>query len=359
MNTTFFEQSIKSVVKTNGDFKAIFEKVNQTFQNRHIYYVSKTTKIAKFTPLIAVGATFSQAVAVLLLLSLANQVKLTKTVNLPLPKEVSEPAKTGNTATTVDVDQSVVETTTSGISYVPWENRYGPSKYGSVYIGDHRYWFPFLPYPKEKSLYIDENLVGEKITEFDRDYHIETDPEEVDVHVHAVIHSIIGIDSEYGIAVKFDGENGFYWYVTTGIKKGLTVEKVLDKFGFNQFGVYKYMSCSLKNADSGIRTSLYVFNVDDLAKELFQNNSEKENVYDGYHFHNLMDHIVHLQVAFPKLGGVETHVVMFTGDGETRFSIGGNTNYFFFNKEDVLQLKEYIAANGIPWDFGENGGYLE
>ena len=356
MNTTFFEQSIKSVVKTNGDFKAIFEKVNRTFQNRHIYYVSKTTKIAKFTPLIAVGATFSQAVAVLLLLSVANQVKLTKTVNLPLPKEVSEPAKTGNTATTADVDQSVVETTTSGISYVPWENRYGPSKYGSVYIGDHRYWFPFLPYPKEKSLYIDENLVGEKITEFDKDYHIETDPEEVDVHVHAVIHSVIGIDSEYGIAVKFDGENGFYWYVTPGIKKGLTVEKVLDKYGFNQFATYKYMSCAFNH----YTTRLYVFNVDDIAKKLFQNNSEKENIYDSWYPHNPQGDEVYLRVAFPKLGGVETFIAMYTGDGETRFGFGGaDTNHFFFNKEDVLQLKEYIAANGIPWDFGGNGGYLE
>lgn len=318
MNKKNFEKKIKTIVNSKGDFSSIMKVVDKDYQRKNVYK-TKQTKIVKFIPLITVGSLVVQAAAILLFVSLTNN-SIWNRVSSHNYNENSDVTSSSNPV---------------------------PSSHENLKTYRNYRWFDYGSKKYQCSNkdfdYINQNLIKKQIGELDIE---QTDTSEgITGKKHIVIHELSKIDSELGIAVKFEEESGYFLYTSSSLEHGSTLNSLLVGMNFEENAFYSLLSYSYEESGGSIKT-ISTENIGSSVTDLLNSNLTKTNIYssDETSPYNSFSTQISAQIILQPLGNIVSSLDI-NLDGRSRFSIvGGNT--FVIEPEDVLYLKTYIENIG-------------
>lgn len=313
MKTSKIEQSIKKVIKSNGDFSSLEKQLDKVFESKDTFRPKKS-KTRLLVPLISVGAVLTQIVVVL------SAISIFVSINNRHHGSIDGPSTVSNTEPH------------SGEIVGPYK------KYQWFEFLDKKYRCASLDYET-----ISESLIGENIAELEISAtHSLGDKTE---YANVTINLIQNVDKNYGLAVKFESENGYYFYVTDALETEINLQNFLNSVGLLEYGTFDSASYSYFEGEE-LKTAVSN-NVDTLIRETMIKNNEIKNVYslDPSSPYNNFDTNISVRISMPLLGNVTTFLNI-NLDGRANFSLI-NDNTFVFDSDDISSLKDYILNNKI------------
>ena len=312
MRTSKFEQTIKNNIKCNGNFSSLMKQIDKTLECKAISHPKKN-KLSFLAPVVSVGAVLTQIAIIL------SVVLIAKSINNRHHGSIDNQS-------TTNVEPHSGETTK------PYK------KYQWFDFSNKQYRCANMEYET-----ISENLIGENIAKLEivATHSLGSKTEKTNISINL----IKNIDQNYGIAVNFEGENGYYLYVTDVLESGINLQSFLSNAGLWDYGVFDSASYSYSEGDKS--KTVIADNVDSLIREIVKKNYEVENVYssDPSSPYNNFDTNISVKISLSLLGNVTTFLDI-NLDGRTTFSLV-NDNTFVFDSDDISSLKDYILNNKI------------
>lgn len=312
MKTSKFERLFKRNVKSNGNFASIFKRVNANFESKQIYCI-KQKKNKLLVPFISVGAVLAQTSMILLTISLIANINNRQHHNA-----------TNNQSTTNKTEPQ------SGDLVKEYK------KYQWFVYANQKYICPDLNYE-----YISKDLVGETLGELEIVATHSLGPQMEKTKIS--IKSISNIDANYGIAVKFEGENEYYLYVVETLGLDISLKDFLDASGLSKYGVF--VSASYTYLDGENNKTVVSDKVDTTIKEILKRNEEVKNIFspDPSSPYCSFSTDISVKITMPSLGNTSTCFDI-NLDGRSRFSLI-NQNTYLINIDDTIALKDFILNN--------------
>lgn len=311
MKTSKFERLFKKNVKSNGNFASIFKRINANFESKQIY-CTKQKKNKLLVPFISVATVFAQVVVVLLSISV---------INLATARSNNYQASSGSTHNSSEPHSGE----TKNFKKFQW----------FTYLGK-KYKCPDLNYGC-----VPKDLVGETLGELEivatHSLGLQTEKTKISIK------SISNIDANYGIAVKFEGENEHYLYVVETLGLNISLKDFLDASGLSKFGVF--VSASYTYLDGENSKTVVSDKVDTTIKEILKRNEEVENIFspDPSSPYCSFNTDISVKITMPSLGNTSTCFDI-NLDGRSRFSLI-NQNTYLINIDDAIALKDFILNN--------------
>lgn len=182
-------------------------RIGVDYQNKNIYK-TKQSNFGKWVPFISIGLVIVQTAVILLVVSLENGSVWNKTSH-----------KRGTTSSGDSVPSSP-------------DNKRTYRNYRSFEFGTKKF-----KCSERDFEYIDSNLIENQIGEID----IKSTNEKVNTK-HIRIFAIKKIDSNLGIAVKFEEETGCFLYSTCSLDSGISINDLLNDFNFEENVFYSSLS---------------------------------------------------------------------------------------------------------------------
>ena len=311
MKTSNFEKRIKNTIKSNGDFSAIRAAINKTIENNSATKISKVRKVIPIS-FISVAAVFAQIVVVLLAISVIN-----------LATARSNNYQVSNSSTHNSSEPHSGET--ENFKKFQW----------FTYLGK-KYKCPDLNYGC-----VSKDLVGETLGELEitATHSLGSQTEKTKISIK----SISNIDANYGIAVKFEGENEHYLYVVETLGLNVSLKDFLDASGLSKYGVFA--SASYTYLDGENSKTAVSDKIDTTIKEILKRNEEVGNIFspDPSSPYCSFNTDISVKITMPSLGNTNTCFDI-NLDGRSRFSLI-NQNTYLINIDDAIALKDFILNN--------------
>lgn len=305
MRTSKFEHSIKNFIKFEGDFSSLKKYIDKNVTER-IDSCPKKRKYAILIPFISTGAVLIHIAAILSIISMAPKIRSV---------QQHEPAS--NT------------TPQSGDLIKPYK------KYQWFTFNNRKYKCVDLDYDC-----VLQQLIREEIGEMEiTSTHFNRTADKTNI----IINSIDKIDVNYGIAVNFEGNSGYYLYLVDSLEPNICLGDFITKTGLLEYGIIQSSSYIYSDGDD---TKTIVTNkADTVVEELFANNYDKTNIYsaDPFSPYNTFDTDIKVEIKMPSLGEFATYLYL-NLDGCSRFSLIGSNTYLI-DVEDVEKLKNFIIEN--------------
>lgn len=305
MRTSKFEHSIKNSIKFNGNFSSLKKHIDKIVAER----IDSCPKKSKFTiliPLISTGVVLIHIAAILSIISMTLK-----------NRTVQQHEPTSNTAPQ------------SGDLIKPYK------KYQWFTFNNRKYKCIDLDYGC-----ILQQLIGEEIGEIEiTSTHFNRTEDKTNI----IINSINKIDINFGIAVNFEGNSGYYLYLIDSLEPNTRLGDFITKTGLLEYGIIQSSSYTHNDGD-GTKT-IVANKADAVVEELFANNYDKTNIYSAESFspYNTFDTDITVEIKMSSLGEFSTYLYL-NLDGYSRFSLIGSNTYLI-DVEDVEALKNFIIEN--------------
>jgi len=311
MKTSNFEKRVKKLIKSNGDFSAIRAAINKKIENTSETKISRIRKVIPIS-FISVAAVFAQVVVVLLTISV---------INLATARSNNYQVSSGSTHNSSEPHSGE----TDNFKKFQW----------FTYL-DKKYKCPDLNYGC-----VSKDLVGQTLDELEivATHSLGSQTEKTKISIK----SISNIDANYGIAVKFEGENEHYLYVVETLRSNISLKDFLDASGLSKYGVF--VSASYTYLDGGNSKTAVSDKVDTTIKEILKRNEEVENIFspDPSSPYCSFNTDISVKITIPLLGNTSTCFDI-NLDGRSRFSLI-NQNTYLINIDDAIALKDFILNN--------------
>ena len=305
MRTSKFEHSIQNSIKFNGNFSSLKKHIDKIVAER-IDSCHKKSKFTILIPLISTGVVLIHIAAILSIISMTLK-----------NRTVQQHEPTSNTAPQ------------SGDLIKPYK------KYQWFTFNNRKYKCIDLDYGC-----ILQQLIGEEIGEIEiTSTHFNRTEDKTNI----IINSINKIDINYGIAVNFEGNSGYYLYLIDSLEPNTRLGDFITKTGLLEYGIIQSSSYIYSDGDD---TKTIVANkADAVVEELFANNYDKTNIYSAEPFSpcNTFDTDITVEIKMSSLGEFSTYLYL-NLDGCSRFSLIGSNTYLI-DVEDVEVLKNFIIEN--------------
>ena len=305
MRTSKFEHSIKNSIKFDGNFSSLKKHIDKIVAER-IDSCSKKSKYTILIPFISAGVVLIHIAAILSIISMTLK-----------NRTVQQHEPTSNTAPQ------------SGDLIKPYK------KYQWFTFNNRKYKCVDLDYDC-----LSQQLIGEEIGEMEiTSTHFNRTEDKTNI----IIHSIDKIDINYGIAVNFKGNSGYYLYLVDSLEPNTRLGDFITKTGLLEYGIIRSSSYIYSDGDG--TKSIVTNKADAVVEELFANNYDKTNIYsvEPYSPYNTFDTDITVEIKMPSLGEFSTYFYL-NLDGCSRFSLIGSNTYLI-DVEDVEALKNFIIEN--------------
>lgn len=274
----------------------------------------------------------------------------------------SMPANSGKEVETAEnvqsgagvISQPSSQQASSDVYYVaPWDERTIYDQYRMVRYNSINYYC--YQYPSVEEQYIGELLTSDlEVTSVETTYE-NNNPVSVNHETTAALYEINGFDSSYLLAVRFNEDDGYYWYKNiTDQEQYATLGDFLDKVDLNQVASFPYAFYDFVDNDKRVR-----YQYDNLDKSQVMNNVfadpdvefKKEVELPGgvTKYYSQYTNYISVPIYMPRL-----HLTT-SSNGASGFSFYDNgfmeltflnkKDLFYIGEENYQTLKDYILAN--------------
>ena len=308
----FFENKIKILVESNGNFDLVLSKISNSLEQCATNQTKKVPRY-RFAFVCAFVCGFFGIVCFSAFLSY-------KMLNLK-PNETSSNKTDNSSANAASLpDFETLKTYEKFKMFTFCEKQY--ASYDGV-LG-----------------YIDSDLIGEKIGEID----LETNDalETIVENEHAIIYKIKNISQDYKIAVKFSKESGCFLYYSSYVEDQISLDEFMTCSGLYTFAFLDEVTYSYSIEGEGIARTKTINHAKEDIENLIKRNKDVTNVYSSDYFspYNHFVSSLSIKIVTNKLGGTISYLKI-SDDGRACFTSSGN-NTFLFDVNDVDALKNII-----------------
>lgn len=326
MNTNNLEQKLCFAIKTKGNFKGFSTIINRLQSEYKTQQKSK--RLHNLIPFIISLAVVLDILAIFLAVALLKPV-------------IFSSNKKQNQVRQLNYDVSSPDT----VILKPFNEWTTYEKYRSLNFNGKNY------FGYEDSMYISYiagEFVDKKIGEFELELR-DLDNFVID-ETNAAIYQIEGISPDFGIAVKFEKEEGCYFYsCTKPLTYGLSLDEFMNELSFDRYflfqnATYSYLYSNSK--DSGVVKHISSNKVGDNVLKFLKTNKDTKNVYSSKHGDSLESFTSDISIKFsaPSLGLNNIAQLRINLDGRSTFASFIGTNTFLFPEKDVVTLKKSIIS---------------